>query len=195
MMHPLHFNYQVSFLMFSPKEACRHMWYYLSKFRKYSLWPADLYSSPVPVCHNGDTWLKSVWTVMLPQFQLWNHCLLFPYLPTTLIPVFVPSQSGIPVSNPATCSLVHSVPEVFMPVAEVLMVATRLHGKGGGFGNRTGTDFKGRVWGAGNCYTEIEGVRQPMYIYILNNPIFKHQHFCTPAKERNSIGTSVLLST
>jgi len=32
-----------------------------------------------------------------------------------------------------------------MPAAEVFMVATRLGGKGGGFGNRTATDLKGRV--------------------------------------------------
>lgn len=89
-----------------------------------------------------------------------------PILPMTLVPVFVPSQSGIPFSSPATCSLVHSVPEAFMPVAEVFMVATRLDGKGGGFGNRTGTDLKGRVWGAGICYTEIEGARQRIHIYI-----------------------------
>lgn len=159
-----------------------------------------VFKTCAPVCHNGDIWVKislNSHIVFLPASEppLFWHCLLLPYLPMTLVPVFVPSQSGIPFSSPATCSLVHSVPEVFMPVAEVFMVATRLDGKGGGFGNRTGTDLKGRVWGAGICYTEVEGARQR--IYIFNNPIFKHQHFLTPAKEWKSIGTSksVLPST
>lgn len=137
------------------------------------LCPVDLYSSllPATIMTLIETQTDS-YTSLLPDSEppfFWHYCLIT-YLPTIFIPVFVPSQSGIPVSIPATCSLVQSVPEVFMIVAEVFMVATRLGGKGGGFGSRTRTDLKGRVWGAGICCTEIESARQP--ISLFNNPFF-----------------------